>query len=309
VTPPKRKGGLASSGTSDLFPELPTIQPEELDSGLRYEIDEDGLLREVVGPWARDKHALVARYIDISRGVRKRWIGVGKAGASYVDLYCGPGRARDRKNGEIMHGSCLVAWNKSVTGGAPFSHVFVSDARDDLACAAEQRLKNANAKVIKRTGDASQTVDEVVAELNPAALHFAFLDPYNLRSLPFEIIRKLATKERMDILVHISLQDLNRNLLTYVDSDDSPLDSFTPAWRNHIDTSRSPETVKAHLFKYWRSLLGGINMSTAETAEVISGPQGQPLYWLALVARHHLALQFWEKIRRLKPVPQIGMFR
>jgi len=47
----------------------------------------DGLPTMPVGEWARDKHALLKLYIEISRGVRKKFIGAGKAGATFIDLY------------------------------------------------------------------------------------------------------------------------------------------------------------------------------------------------------------------------------
>src|SRR5881396_994830 len=132
-------------------------------------------------------------------------------------------------------------------------------------------------------------------------LHFAFLDPYNLGALPFEVIKKLAQLQRMDILMHVSVQDLNRNLLRYVSSPTSPLDSFAPGWRKHVDANRSATHMRGKLFEYWRLLLQTIGMSTTEAAELVVGSKSQPLYWLAFAARHKLALQFWEKIRHLEP--------
>jgi hypothetical protein len=35
---------------------------------------------------------------------------------------------------------------------------------------------------------AEAAVDPIIYALNPAGLHFAFLDPYNLENLPFSII-------------------------------------------------------------------------------------------------------------------------
>jgi hypothetical protein len=43
---------------------------------------DDGLPAEDVGQWAKEKQDLLCRYIDISRGVRARFIGPFKAGAT-----------------------------------------------------------------------------------------------------------------------------------------------------------------------------------------------------------------------------------
>ena len=265
----------------------------------KYELDEDGYLREIVGPWVQDKHIRLKRYVGISRSVRAKFIGSGKAGATYIDLYAGSGRLSIRYETLVIHGSPLVAWHESVDGSAPFTQVHVADAKPQLSKAVNARLKKANAPIFAETGPAIETVDRVISKLHPNALHFAFLDPYNLGDLHFDIIRKLARLERMDILIHISIQDLQRNLQLYVDSENSSLDRFAPGWREHVDVSRPPKLVRPKFLEYWRGLLKAEGMTTTETAEPIVGPSGQRLYVLAFAARHKRALEFWEKIRNV----------
>jgi hypothetical protein len=235
----------------------------------KYEDDEDGLPREIVGPWARDKYARLAKYVDISRAVRSRWVGKGNAGASFIDLFCGPGRARIKDTREVLHGSSLVAWLESDRTTTGFTQVHVADADDRLVAAASTRLRRAGAPVTLRQDQLKKTVDLVIPKL-----------------------------------IHVSVQDLNRNLLRYVSKPKSPLDTFAPNWRQHVDTERSISHIRGKLFEHWRSWLQTIGMSTAEAAELVVGSNKQPLYWLAFAARHKLALQFWEKIRHLEPKRQ-----
>jgi three-Cys-motif partner protein len=267
-------------------------------SGLQgYELDEDGYLREKVGPWVQDKHVRLARYVGISRSVRAKFIGSGKAGATFIDLYSGPGRVRVRNEAEPTDGSSLLAWHEAVNGRSPFTQIHVADANPRLTEAVEARLRKVGAPVFAETGPAIQTVDRVISKLDPNALHFAFLDPYNLRELPFEIIRKLAQLERMDVLIHVSIQDLQRNLQRYIESENSPLDSFAPGWREHVDVSRSHKLIRPKYLEYWRGLLMAESMDTTETAELIVGTKRQRLYLLAFAARHELASDFWDKVR------------
>ncbi len=111
-----------------------------------YEPDEDGYRREKVGPWVKDKHDRLARYIGISRSVRAMFMGKGKAGATFIDLYSGPGRVRIRDTAEVIHGSPLVAWRESVDGGKAFSQVHVADDDPELLeavnCTAEKELRS-----------------------------------------------------------------------------------------------------------------------------------------------------------------------
>lgn len=285
-------------------PPLPKgLDPED------YEIDEtDGLPRQIVGEWTLHKHELLRRYVDISGvGVRKKWLANGKAGATFIDLFAGPGRVRVRETDQVLDGSPLVAWRQAVEDKAPFTKVFVADAHPALVDAVTQRLRAAGAPVHPEVGLATDTVDCVVKELDQYALHFAFLDPFNLGALPFEIIRKLAAFQRMDILVHVSAQDINRNLRRFVKSATSPLDDFAPGWREHTDVGRPDRYVRARILEHWRGLLKREGMDTTEVAEKVSGPTKQPLYWLAFAARHRLALEFWEKIRALEPNAQMGL--
>jgi three-Cys-motif partner protein len=284
------------------------VRPPAALDPQKYEQDEDGFPREIVGKWAVDKYARLAKYVDISRGVRAGFVGKGKAGSTYIELFCGPGRVRLKDTRDVTHGSPLVAWAESASSKTAFTQVHIADADTRLVEASTARLRKLGATVQPEIGTAEETVARIIPKLNKYALHVAFLDPYNLGTLPFEVIRKLAGLKRMDILIHVSVQDLNRNLLRYIERQGSPLDTFTPGWRQHVKADRSIDYVRGKLFEYWRSLLRTIDMSTAEAAELVSGGTNQPLYWLAFVARHRRALEFWEKIRHVEPNPQARMF-
>lgn len=282
-----------------------------LPSGLKpkqYELDDgDGMVREIVGPWARDKHARLERYIDIAKSVRRNWVKKGPAGATYIDLYSGPARVRIKATDEVLHGSPLAAWECSIRCKAPFTQVYVADAHPAIRAAAETRLRQVGAPVEAYTGKAEESVDTIVARLDKYSLHFAFLDPFDLKSLPFDVIRKLAQLQRMDILIHFSTHDLNRNLRKYADKPGSALDTFAPGWRKHVDLDRSDQYVRAKIFAHWRSLLKTVGMNTAEAAVLVSGLNRQPLYWLAFAARHDLALKFWDAIKDLTPQTAPGV--
>jgi three-Cys-motif partner protein len=265
----------------------------------KYEPDDDGLPREIVGPWVREKHARLERYVSISRGPRRKFIGAGKAGATFIDLYSGPGRARIDDTQTVIDGSPLVAWRTSDETGSAFTAVHIADAEPVLVDACHRRLEKAKAPVSSEAGLATATVDRVISRLNPYGLHFAFLDPYNLAAIPFEVIRKLAAIKRMDILVHVSVQDLQRNLPNYMRQKQSPLDDFAPGWREQIDDTQDQHLIRAKVLAHWRRLLADQGMTTAEAAELVTGPKNQRLYWLAFAARHSRALYFWEQIREL----------
>jgi three-Cys-motif partner protein len=115
------------------------------------------------------------------------------------------------------------------------------------------------------------------------------------------VIKKLAKIERMDILVHISGQDLQRNLDLYTAQNPSPLDAFAPGWREHVGATHDQFVIRGKILGRWALLLEAEGMSTPKTHLRIRGSNNQPLYWLAFAARHPLALEFWEQVRDLGP--------
>jgi three-Cys-motif partner protein len=265
-------------------------------------MDDDGLSIAEVGVWVpQEKHARLRRYIDISRGARKKFLGAGTAGATYIDLFSGPGKAKVRETGEIIDGSAVLAYKVSVEGGAPFSALRIADIEAANAQACRQRLESLNAPVQSYVGPATETVKAVVKDLNGSALHFAFLDPFNLEALPFQVIADLAQLTRVDMLIHISAQDLQRNLRRYLGAAECPLDAFAPGWRDVTDPVQSDEVVRRQIREHWLRLIQKLDMEPSQGIELVAGGKNQPLYWLVLVSRNKRAHEFWDKIREVGP--------
>jgi three-Cys-motif partner protein len=260
---------------------------------------DDGLPVSDAGEWALEKHDRLRRYVDIARGVRKGFIN--KAGATYIDLFSGPGRSRISKAGQLIEGSPLVAARKAHEGGAPFNDIYIADEDATIVSAAESRLSAAGFRSHKAVGKAKDTVGPIVDRLDPFGLHFAFLDPFSLGDLPFSIIQRLAAVKRMDLLIHVSAQDLNRNLRRYIDDANGPLDWLAPGWRKVVNTGEVDRNVRTGIFNHWLSLIRGLNMAPSEGIEKVSGGNNQPLYWLVFVARHERASEFWGKICNVSP--------
>jgi len=256
----------------------------------------DGLPLVCVGPWAEEKHARVSKYVDISRATRRKYV-TGAGGATFIDVFCGPGRARIRETERIVDGSPIIAARKAIESETPFNEVHVADANPAFVDAVKARLEKLGAVIKTYHGPAESTVPQIVGRLNQRGLHFAFLDPYDLRSLPFSIVQDLAAVQRMDILIHVSVQDLQRNLRRYISSKQSPLDSFAPGWRQKVEVMNPDATVRQQLLAYWLDRIRNENMRASQGVEEVTGTKNQHLYWLVFVARHDLAIRFWEDIR------------
>jgi three-Cys-motif partner protein len=254
---------------------------------------DDNLPAEEVGRWAKEKHAYLCRYIDISRKARGKW-SPPRAGSTYIDPFCGPGRAKIRGTNEWIDGSAVAAWKKSLEGGSPFTKIYIADHNPERLNSCATRLRILNAPVVALEGPAQNTVQQIISQLNIAGLHFAFLDPFDLGSLHFEIIKALSTFKYIDMLVHISLMDLQRNLDRYIRPDSSTLDYFVPGWRTHVSTQQNKVKIRKELVHYWREKVRQLNVWPSNKMRLITGSKSQPLYWLLLAAKHKLPQKFWE---------------
>jgi len=187
--------------------------------------------------------------VDITRATRRKWIQQSGC-ATYIDLFCGTGRAVIRGTSEKIDGSPLVAFKSARDGGVPFSEIHIADASEESCRAAESRLRALGASPIMHIGEAERTAREIVERLNPHGLHFAFLDPYKLEPLSFSVIETFARLKYIDILIHVSVHDLQRNLDLYAKLTDGPLDRFAPGWRASVDLKQSKPAARADYISY-----------------------------------------------------------
>lgn len=255
---------------------------------------DDGLPVEVVGPWVKEKHGYLCRYLDAARGARGRF----SSENTLVDLFCGFGRSKIRGTLEFIDGSPVAAWRKSTEGKAPFSRVFVADLNADCRSACVKRLKAVEAPVTALSGDALTAAVEYRRNVDPRGLHLAFLDPHSLGDLDFRIIEELAKLPNIDMLIHVSAMDMQRNLpgqLTAADAEE--FERFAPDWRDKIETTGSQRDVRGRLLEYWKAKVESLGMQPFAD-RLIRGSQRQRLYWLMLVSRHPLAGKLWDAIGR-----------
>lgn len=137
------------------------------------------------------------------------------------------------------------------------------------------------------------------AKLSPTALHFAFLDPYSIQAMPFSIIQTLAELPRMDMLIHFSTMDMQRNIKALMAG--GKLDNFAPGWQQHINPSERNDLALIAVFHYWYGLIRKLGYHVSDNIERISGAKNQPLYWLVLVSKNELGEKFWGKVSNVTP--------
>jgi three-Cys-motif partner protein len=190
----------------------------------------------------------------------------------------------------------VAAFKKARGSLAQFTSINISDADAELLATAERRLLALGAPVHATAGPASSAMPKIVRGLNRYGLHFAFLDPHNLGALSFDLLETLAQLKRVDIIVHVSLSDLQRNADRYTSDAHDQFDRFAPGWRGHIRTDINQSSLRAAILEFWSHKVTNLGLPRAKHCELITGTQSQRLYWLILLARHQLAHKLWSKI-------------
>jgi three-Cys-motif partner protein len=266
-----------------------------------YSLDDQGLWVENVGPWATDKLKIVTDYIQASSAARRHYLG---SGAAYIDVFCGPGRSKIRTTQKFIDGSPVAAFSKAKGSLAPFTAMHISDSDPGLLSSAEKRLTALGALVHSTPGPASSAMPKIVQSLNSSGLHFAFLDPHNLWTLSFDLFEGLARLKRIDIIVHVSLSDLQRNADRYTSAAHNEFDRFAPGWRDHIKTDMNQGSLRAAILQYWSDKVMALGLPRAEHCELITGTKNQRLYWLIFLSKHELAHDLWSKISSAAKSPR-----
>jgi three-Cys-motif partner protein len=258
-------------------------------------VADDGLLAEDgVGDWVDEKHRILREYLKYQANPRQGFLGPTNAGATYIDPFCGPGRARVRDTDRFVEGSAVVAWKASVAQEAPFSALYIADKDSERRACCGERLRRLGAPVVEIEGEALAAVQDIVRRIDPYGLHFAFLDPYSLGALRIQNLQALASVKRMDVLVHLSAMDLFRNLDMNITQERDEFDLFAPGWRSVVDNNLPKDEQRRAIIDYWKNLVDGMGFKATAEMKAIRNSRNRVLYWLLLISRHQLAQKFWK---------------
>jgi three-Cys-motif partner protein len=265
---------------------------------------DDGGPVAVVGEWAEEKLTLLRRYIEISAGTRAKY--VDRTEATYIDLYGGPGLIRIRGSDDVQSGSPLVALEAATQSSVRFNRYFVADLSAEFSKAARGRLVRRGAVAARAVGKAERTVGEIVPELNEYGLHFALLDPFNLDDLPFSVIDTLSRLKRIDLMIHLSTGDLQRNFRErYRQGDSNTLRRFAPGWNPPNESGISEQQMREDLVQHWFKLLQEVGFGAAARMHAVRNSTRSTMYWLVFVSKHELAKKFWNVATEYLNQPQL----
>lgn len=251
-----------------------------------------------VGRWVPEqKHTLLAKYVGAARGAMNK---IPKR--VYLDPFCGPGRIQVVGETMTRDGGALVAARQALSYGVGYTQFLVGDKDPVRADACATRLTTAGAPAQAFHGPAVETVKQMVAKVPSSALVLAYVDPYSLEYLSFEIFKTLAALRKVDILVHYSTMDVLRNI--DVERERKRFDAAAPGWQSALQ-GNNKENERLAFFNYWRSLVQGLGFNFSKEMSLIHNSNDQEIYRLVFFSRHDLPNNLWNDIAKS---PTAGLF-
>lgn len=265
--------------------------------------EDDGLEIAEVGPWSRDKHHFLGRYLDAFTTAMKdkRW-----SGLYYIDLFAGPGICRIKGTNELIWGSPLIA----AQAPHPFDGLFFCDAKRKNCKALSRRIESVNAsgRSVIMCEDANTAVKEIVKRIPDRSLSLAFLDPFGLQ-LEFETIRKLSER-RCDLIIFFPDHlDALRNCEQFYEANPSSnLDKYlgpSVDWRAVLHGQPRHKWATLLREKYVDQLR---SLGYKEFDPKRISAHGRPLYLLIYCSRHAIGVAIWRRTSRDEASGQRGLF-
>lgn len=262
-------------------------------------VEDDGLITPEVGSWAEYKYRLVWNYAKIfSSSMKSKWI------LAYIDLFAGAGHSKIEGTSTIIPSSPLLALDLP----SRFNKYIYCDIDKEKLEVLNKRI-NVNystADVSYVNGDVNEKIDSIISSIpmhnrDSRVLSFCFVDPYNMKNLNFQTIRKLSEKY-VDFLILIpSYMDAHRNPSHYLKESSTRIADFTGNvdWR---DEWKAAERKSWKFGSFIVDLYGkemekiGYNYSgLSDTVQIRYFANNIPLYHLAFFSRNkNIAYKFWK---------------
>ena len=203
----------------------------------------DGLPVQCVGPWARDKHDYLRRYIDATCAARAKYLPPnGPGGAAFVDLFAGPGPVCIE--GEVIPGSPLIALAQE---DAPFTRLIICDIDADNVAALAMRTSASKDRVKILSGDCNKLIADVMKLVPVHGLNLSLVDPFGPRGLVWETLEILGSAKRMDFIINFPTGPIKRNFPKegFHESIDRAIG--TNAWRADVQSAEDVPKLIEHL--------------------------------------------------------------
>lgn len=225
---------------------------------------------------------------------------------NYVDLQAGPGKNSFSPSGHTMLGSPLLA----LTTRYPFANLYLVEMGIPEYGALKTRVEVSDhaASVKLFNEDCNEAVDRIVEQINKIdkkyiqgiwpCLNLAFLDPEGLE-VEWRTVEKLASLQRMDLIINFSTNGITRNAGQLVDRDEETvIDKFfgTREWRSIYSQARGQggPAVRRELIDFYLSRLHDMGyVQTKRQEKEFKNQRNVQVYTMVFASKHDLGIEFW----------------
>ncbi len=261
----------------------------------------DGLPALSVAEHATDKEYTLRNITGIfTQAMKNKWPGK----LYYVDPFCGPGKCLIRNSGKETDGSPIIA------AGVPFSYYYFADGDERCVDAVKKRVERMNVSekpVCYYTGEANETIDEILRELPPEreSLGLAFLDPWAW-DFSFENLKKLASGRRLDILINFNIGDMKR----WWREPSPKMDSFLNLSTDHREvfkTKTRDVPDSRTLLDHYEEQLRKIGYKYTADDRPVTNSNNTPLYHMIFGSKHQLGKKLKDEVSRKTASGQIKL--
>jgi three-Cys-motif partner protein len=263
---------------------------------------DDGLITPEVGAWAEQKYRLVWNYARLfATSMKNKW-----DARIYIDLFSGAGRAKIENTKQIVPASPLL----SLDIPDQFNKYIFCENEDEKRHVLEVRVKRDHPGVsVDYVEDANSHVDAIIKNIprhhiGYRVLSFCFADPYKVKNLQFNTIKRLSDKYIDFLILLPTYMDAHRNITYYIDEANTAIEDFTGAreWRKEWKATGSRNLdfglFVADLFGRQMKALKYLYSGPSDMVLVRSTDKNLPLYHLAFFSRNQKGADFWKEARK-----------
>lgn len=228
---------------------------------------------------------------------------------NYIDLQAGPGKVKIRQPNEIVLGSPLIA----LKAPRNFTNYWFVELEGENVRALKQRTNSSERKSNVRIicGDCNVVVDDIVKYITGvdedyregkwSSLNLAFLDPEGLE-LEWSTVEKLASVNRMDLIINFSTSGFTRNVEKALESGNTEtIDRFfgTTEWQKtyrkvrHEDGNR----IRRAMIDFYKRRLADLDYLHVSDdlypdELVVKNSKGVQQYTLLFISKSDLGRKF-----------------
>lgn len=248
-----------------------------------------------VGAWVvHDKYRYLRHYLAAACHALGSW-----RERVYIDPFCATGRVQVRDEDFTRPGGAAEAWHALASTPGRWTRMYVGDLKSERVRACTQRLRALGASATPFEGPATETVPRMVAAVPRGAICIAFVDPYNLALLDFDMLRSLSTLRRVDLIVNFSTMDLLRNTDLELDPTRARFDAMAPGWRDQPWASAvSKRSLTTAVEGYWQSIVQGLGFTHSKVQPLITNDRQHGIYRLVFFARAKFPHKIWGDIAK-----------